>query len=195
MNGAKRGIPGDHPMSHPPVERHEPLKGEVVYHPQTIHVKTPAEFLDLVSYLMDRCFVLPGTNVRFGLNAVFLVLPVLGDIIPALVSLGILTVGLSSYRVPRIVAARMVLNSLLDISLGWVPILGDLFDVYFKADTRNVRLLQEYMGTGPAPPRSTWRHWLFVFGVIGAVILVLVLLVLGVGALIQWMVHHARSSG
>lgn len=182
-------------MSHPPAERHDPLKGEVVYHPQTIHVKTPVEFLDLVSYLMDRCFVLPGTDVRFGLNAFFLVLPVLGDIIPGLVSVGILAVGLSSYRVPRIVAARMVLNSLLDISIGWIPVVGDLFDLYFKADTRNVRLLQEYMGAGPAPPHSTWRHWLFVVAVVGGVVLVLALLVLGVAALIQWAIHAARGNG
>ncbi len=182
-------------MSHPPVEKHEPLKGEVVYHPQTVNVQSPADLLDLVSYLMDRCFVLPGTDVRFGLNAFFLVLPVLGDIIPALVSLGILAVGLSSYRVPRIVAARMVLNSLLDISIGWIPVVGDLFDLWFKADTRNVRLLQEYMGTGGAPSRSTWRHWLFVVGVVAGVILLLVLLVLGVGALIQWVVYLARGNG
>ena len=182
-------------MSHPPAERHEPLQGEVVHHPQTIHVGSTAELLDLVSYLMDRCFVLPGTDVRFGLNAFFLVLPVLGDVIPALVSLGILAVGLSSYRVPRIVAARMVLNSLLDISIGWVPVVGDLFDLYFKADTRNVRLLQEYMGAGGAPPRATWRHWLFVVAVVGGVVLVLALLVLGVAALVQWAVHAARGNG
>jgi hypothetical protein len=46
--------------------------------------------------------------------------------------------------VPRIVAARMMLNALLDISLGWIPLVGDVFDLYFKADTRNVRLLQQY---------------------------------------------------
>jgi hypothetical protein len=164
-----------------------PLQGEIIEGPR--HVSTPVEFLDLVSFLMDRAFVVPGTDVRFGLNAFFLVLPVLGDIIPGLVSLGILAVGLHSYRVPRIVAARMVLNSLLDISIGWIPVVGDLFDLWFKADTRNVRLLQQYIGTGAEQPPATWWHWLFVLGVIGGAVLLLTLLVLSVAELIRWIIH------
>ncbi len=175
----------DHPITT------RPLHGEIIEGPRQI--KTPVEFLDLVSFLMDRAFVIPGTDVRFGLNAFFLLLPVLGDVIPGLISLGILAIGLHSYRVPRIVAARMVLNSLLDISIGWIPVVGDLFDVWFKADTRNVRLLQEYVGTGAEPPRSTWRHWLFVIGVIAVIVLVLVLLVLGVIAFVHWIVALARG--
>jgi hypothetical protein len=169
----------------------QPLHGEVLPGPRQI--TTPVELLDLVSFLMDRAFVLPGTNVRFGLNAFFLVLPILGDVIPGLVSLGILAVGLHSYRVPRIVAARMVLNSLLDISIGWIPVVGDLFDVWFKADTRNVRLLQEYAGSSAEPPRSTWRHWLFVLGMVAGTVLVLVLLVLGVIAFIHWIAAVFRG--
>jgi hypothetical protein len=175
----------DHPITT------RPLHGEIIEGPRPIN--TPVEFLDLVSLVMDRAFVLPGTNIRFGLNAFFLLLPILGDVIPALVSLGILAIGLNSYRVPRIVAARMVLNSLLDISIGWVPVVGDLFDLWFKADTRNVRLLQEYAGLGGAPPRSTWRHWLFVVGVIAAVVVVLALLVLGMIAFIHWIIALARG--
>jgi hypothetical protein len=177
-------------MSNQPITT-RPLQGEILDGPRQI--KTPVELLDLVAFLMDRAFVIPGTDVRFGLNAVFLALPILGDVIPGLVSLGILAIGLHSYRVPRIVALRMVLNSLLDISIGWVPVVGDLFDLWFKADSRNVRLLQEYAGTSAEPPRSTWRHWLFVVGVIGTIVLVLALLVLAVIAFIHWIVALARG--
>ena len=175
----------DHPIIR------QPLQGEILDAPRQIN--SPVEFLELVSFLMDRCFVLPGTDVRFGLNAIFLLLPVLGDVIPGLISLGILAIGLHSYRVPRIVAARMVVNSLLDISIGWIPVVGDLFDVWFKADTRNVRLLQQYIGAGEEPAPSTWRHWLFVLAVIGGTVLVLVLLVLGVIAFIHWVVALIRG--
>jgi hypothetical protein len=83
----------------------------------------------------------------------------------------------------------MVLNSLLDASLGWIPVVGDLFDIYFKADTRNVRLLQQYAGRGDQRPPSTWRHWAFVLGLLGLVGLVLALLVLGVVTLVHWAIH------
>ena len=177
-------------MSDRPITR-PPLHGEILPGPRQIN--SPVELLDLVSFLMDRCFIVPGTDVRFGLNAIFLLLPVLGDVIPGLVSLGILAIGLHSYRVPRIVAARMVVNSLLDISIGWVPVVGDLFDLWFKADTRNVRLLQQYIGTGAEPPPSTWRHWLFVLGMIALTVLVLALLVVGAIAFIHWVVALLRG--
>jgi hypothetical protein len=178
-------------MPEQPTETRPPLQGEVIE--GAPRAASTIEVLDLVSYVMDRCFEVPGTNVRVGLNAVFLFLPLVGDIIPALVSMGILVIGLNHYRVPRIVAARMVLNSLLDISIGWIPVVGDLFDVWFKADTRNVRLLQEYAGWGGPPPRATWRHWLFVVGVIALVVVMVVLLVLAAGALIEWLARLIRG--
>jgi hypothetical protein len=178
-------------MSDQPTTTRQPLQGEILPGPRQI--TTPVELLDFVSFLMDRAFVIPGTEVRFGLNAFFLALPVLGDVIPGLVSLGILAIGLHSYRVPRIVATRMVLNSLLDISIGWIPLVGDLFDLWFKADTRNVRLLQQYAGWTAEPPPSTWRHWLFVIGVLAGSVLALALLVLGVIAFIHWIVALARG--
>ncbi len=165
----------------------QPLHGEVVDDRGTLHL------LDFVSYLMDRLVQVPGTNLRVGLNALLLFIPVLGDVIPSLISFGILAVGLSNYRVPRIVAARMLINSLLDTSIGWIPVLGDLFDVYFKADTRNVRLLQQYVGRGVQEPPSTWRHWLFVLGLLGLFVLVVGLVLLGAAALIQWIVRLARG--
>jgi hypothetical protein len=178
-------------MTDQPTGTRPPLQGEIL--DGAPHPASTIELLDLVSYVMDRCVEIPGTNVRVGLNAVLLFLPLLGDIIPAMVSMGILIIGLNHYRVPRIVAARMVLNSLLDISIGWIPVVGDLFDVWFKADTRNVRLLQEYAGWGGPPPRATWQHWLFVVGVTVLAVAIVVLLVLAAGALIEWFAHLIRG--
>src|SRR5687767_7380108 len=88
----------------------EPIPLEV----RPLRSRGTLDFLDAVSFLMDRRFVVPGTNFRFGLNSLLLFVPVVGEIIPAIISLGILMIGLTNYKVPRVVAWRMAVNSLLD---------------------------------------------------------------------------------
>lgn len=162
----------------------EPIPLEV----RPLRPRGTLELLDLFSYFMDRKFVVPGTNFRFGLNSLFLFLPVVGDILPGLISLGILTLGLSSYKVPRIVAARMVLNSLLDTAVSAVPVVGNVWDVLYKADTRNVRLLREYVAP-EGKPRPLWHHWAFVGGAFAALVVVVALVVLGLISLLQMLVQ------
>ena len=174
-----------------PANQRQVLHGEIVFD-EPPGQPSVVSLLDFLSFLMDRLVQVPGTRLRVGLNSLFLVVPVLGDIIPTAISVAILAIGLSSYHVPRIVAARMVLNALLDAALGWIPVFGDLFDLFFKADTRNVRLLQEYAGRGAEPPRSTWRHWVFVVGLLGFFALLLVLLVLGAISLIHWLANAIK---
>jgi hypothetical protein len=143
------------------------------------------ELLDWLSLVMDRAFQIPGTEVPYGLNTLLMMVPVLGDVIPTLVSVAILAIGLRHYRVPRIVAARMMLNSGLDAALGWIPVFGDLFDLWFKADTRNVRLFMEYAGRDAESTPSTWRHWLVVGAAAAGLVLLVVLLVLGTISLVR----------
>jgi hypothetical protein len=174
-------------MANPSTTR-APLHGEVVFHPGD--TQPTLALLDGLSLVMDRLFEIPGTRLRFGLNSLLLLLPILGDIIPTFISVGIVVIGLSHQRVPRIVAARMMLNSLLDCTLGWIPVVGDLFDLFYKADTRNVRLLQEYAGWGEQQPRATWRHWVFVVGLLALFVFIMVLIALGTIVLIQWLVRR-----
>src|SRR5438045_1310271 len=82
----------------------------------------PLPVLELLSFLMDRCFTVPGSERRFGLASILPLLPGVGDALAGMISFTILTVGLSNYRVPRIVAARMLLNSLLETTLGVLPV-------------------------------------------------------------------------
>jgi len=151
-------------MAELPVSNRPPYQGPVVVLERRPQPADTLGLLDLLSFLMDRCFQLPGTRLRFGVNSLLLFLPIVGDLLASMISLTILSIGLSHYRVPRIVAARMLLNSLLDGVLSSVPLLGNLWDVYFKADTRNVRLLRQYVGQAEAP--STWRHWVWVVSVL-----------------------------
>jgi len=99
--------------------------------------------LENVAWLMDRAIRIPGTNVTVGLDALLGLLPVGGDLLTGLVQVGLVLVALFRFQVPRAVAARMAANVLIDVAVGSIPVLGDLFDVAFKANTRNLRLLNE----------------------------------------------------
>ena len=95
----------------------------------------------LVSLLDDR-FRIPGTDIRFGLDPIIGILfPGIGDAVSGTGSLGLL---LLAFRrgVPRVVLWRMVLNIAVDAVFGSLPIVGDIFDVAFKANRRNLELLR-----------------------------------------------------
>src|SRR5262245_7885118 len=91
-----------------------------------------ARNLERLAWLMDRAFHIPGTRIRVGIDAILGLLPVGGDVLTGLVQAGLVLVALHHYKVPKIVAARMVANVLLDIVVGAIPLLGDLFDIGFK---------------------------------------------------------------
>jgi hypothetical protein len=100
--------------------------------------------LEWIADLLDSRFVIPGTNVRFGLDGVIGLVPVAGDIISALISLYLISraseLGLSPW-----VKTRMVWNVALDTVVGAVPVLGDMFDVSFKSNRRNIALAKRYL--------------------------------------------------
>jgi hypothetical protein len=179
-------------MSDQPLSRGIPVRGEIVVNEAPPMPKTTVDFLDWVSFVMDRLIQVPGTKLRVGLNTPLMAIPVLGDIIPSMISFTILAIGLNHYRVPKVVAARMVFNSLLDAGIGWIPVAGDLFDVWFKADTRNVRLLQQYAGTEKPP--STWQHWLFLLGLLGLFLLLAAGIVWSAVAVIEWFIRLVRGN-
>ncbi len=100
--------------------------------------------IDWLATFMDTAFFLPGTNIRFGADAIIGLVPGIGDL---------MTTAISSYIVyeahrigaPKHVIARMVGNVALDGVVGAVPFLGDIFDVAFRANRRNMELLRKYL--------------------------------------------------
>jgi hypothetical protein len=100
--------------------------------------------LEWLADLLDSRFILPGTNIRFGLDGVIGLVPVVGDIISALISFYLISraaeLGLSPW-----VKMRMVWNVALDTVVGAIPILGDAFDVSFKSNRRNIALAKRYL--------------------------------------------------
>jgi hypothetical protein len=111
--------------------------------------------LDLLrrwAVLLDSVFRVPGTQIRFGFDAIVGLIPGLGDLSAPVFAAFIIGTGFRM-GVPHIVLARMVLNAALDVVLGLVPLLGDLVDVAWKANLRNMALLERHArpGVPPAP--------------------------------------------
>ena len=101
--------------------------------------------LDSLSRLLDIAFTVPGTNIRFGTEAIMRLVPGIGDAAASALSCLILY---EAHRlgVPRRVMIRMAGNVAIEAAAGAVPVIGDLFDVAFRANRRNVRILREYFG-------------------------------------------------
>jgi hypothetical protein len=100
--------------------------------------------LDALASLLDTAFVFPGTNVRFGFDAMIGLIPGVGDAITTLMSLYIVREA-RELGAPRHLIARMLVNVALDGVVGAVPLLGDAFDVMWCANRRNMALLRNHL--------------------------------------------------
>jgi len=152
-----------------------------------------ADAIERIAWLMDQAIVIPGTNIRVGLDALLGLVPGLGDVATGLVQAALVLYAVAHYRVPKAVAARMVANVLLDIGVGSIPLVGDVFDVFFKANTRNVRLLREVRQLKdegkPMPSGPSKRYLLLIGAALGAA---LVLVLIGFIALIVWITRATQ---
>lgn len=109
--------------------------------------------------LLDDRFRIPGTNVRFGLDPVIgLLFPGIGDAVSGSGSIGLLALAFRR-GVPRVVLWRMILNILVDGVFGSLPIVGDIFDVAYKANRRNLELIREHESPGA---KATFGDYLVV---------------------------------
>jgi hypothetical protein len=126
--------------------------------------------LELLAEWMDSAFHIPGLGVRFGADALIGLIPGVGDTVTSLVSLYILNAA-RQHGVPRVTLMRMASNVAIDYLLGAVPLLGDVFDVYWKANLKNVALLRQHLAAAPAQERrSRIGDWLFmVFLMLGLI--------------------------
>lgn len=100
--------------------------------------------ITMLARLMDSLFAIPGTGVRLGVDALLGLVPVLGDILSQVIASYIIWEA-RQLGVSKITIARMVGNTLIDTVFGAVPIAGDVFDVAFRANMKNLRLLQKHL--------------------------------------------------
>src|SRR5437667_8844670 len=131
--------------------------------------------LERLSWLMDDLFRIPVVGWRIGLDAIVGLIPGFGDTATSLVSFYILVAAVR-YRVPMVTCLRMGMNLGIDYVVGSFPLVGDLFDAWWKSNQRNVALLSQRATVSASEARKgKLSDWLFV----GLIILLLAGLALG----------------
>jgi Domain of unknown function (DUF4112) len=145
--------------------------------------EVPDTVIWLVSRVLDTMFRIPGTRIRFGLEPVIGLIPVLGDQVTTLISAALLFRSLQ-HRLPKIALVRMGLNIALNGLVGMIPLIGDIFVLWYKPNIRNYRILQRYVGQAR---QSSPADWFFVLAIIGVTFLLITLF----GAFIGYAVVRA----
>jgi hypothetical protein len=133
--------------------------------------------------LLDQRFTIPGTSIRFGLDPILGLIPGIGDAIANLAGSAILLIA-AQYRLPKIVLLRMGLNVAFNALIGAIPVVGDIFSIWFRSNVRNAQLLERYVSAERQTP--TVGDWIFVL----AVILGIVLLLIGIFVVLVWLARQ-----
>ena len=115
--------------------------------PEKFNQSTSLKWVDKIARLMDSRFVIPGTKIRFGIDPILSLFPVIGDLSSYIIS-GVLIRTMYKKGASRKLVVKMVINSTIDFILGSIPILGSIFDVFFRSNTKNVQLLREHYEEG-----------------------------------------------
>jgi uncharacterized protein DUF4112 len=150
----------------------------------------PADLVALrrFAWLLDEAFSIPGTKRRFGVDAALGLIPGIGDIVAGLLSAWII-VSAVRHRVPLLKVGRMVFNVLLDVTVGAIPLFGDVFDFLFEENMINLRLLLRHRNRARPPrnPRQMVGTTLGIFAIIGGAALFVVGAMMG---LVIWLIRN-----
>jgi hypothetical protein len=147
---------------------------------------TSDEHLDHIAALLDDMFRIPGTQIRFGLDALIGWVPGIGD---AMAGIASFLIVFASWRrgAKAVTLVRMIANVLLETAIGAIPVVGDIFHVFWKANRRNYRLL---MREKEQPGANTRRDWMFLgvilVAVAAAVVIPIVILLWILWPYLQW---------
>jgi hypothetical protein len=145
------------------VKQRVPIQGEVL--PPSARWNSGGrllgdERLQWLEILLDEAFVIPGTNFRFGIDGIIGLIPGLGDILAGVLSL-LIPLAAWIRGVPYVTLVRMLSNVAIGLLVGTIPVFGDAFDIFWKANRRNYLLLTRSIAE---PRRHTWRDWVFLLG-------------------------------
>ncbi len=139
-----------------------------------------------VSRLLDDLVPIPGTSQRIGLDPIIGLVPWIGDLISAAVGFWLIAEA-SRFRIPSVVLVRMIVNTTVDLVVGAMPFVGDLFDVVSRSNSRNLELFRRYATDATA---STAEHRAFL----GGLALVVIGLIWLAALLLGWLLS-IRISG
>jgi hypothetical protein len=131
---------------------------------------------ELLAKVLDTAVKIPGTSFSLGLDPLLGLIPGLGDLLANLIGTAILVLA-ARLHVPQIVIARMSLNLLINGAVGAIPVVGDLFSIWFRSHARNAELLRRAM---TQPYQETQQAILYVAGIIGGTVVLLLLAITAV---------------
>lgn len=143
------------------------------------HSRPRVQGLRTLTKLLDSAFQVPGTRMRFGLDALIGIVPGIGDAIGAICS-AVIVFQAARLGVSRATLTRMIGNVALDTIVGEIPLLGDLFDAGWKANTKNMALLEAHLQQPGATSRASGR----VLLLLGIALLALLAGVIAAGILV-----------
>ena len=144
------------------------------------------ERLRAITRIMDEAVRVPGTRLRFGLDGILGMVPGVGDAVTAAIA-GYALLAAARMGAPKSVIARMAGNIVTDAAVGAVPLLGDLFDFAFKANRRNLRLLEQFAAEPVRTRKASRIGVAATIGVIGFI-------VVAVAFLTVWIVRTALQA-
>jgi hypothetical protein len=143
-----------------------------------IPVQSPKSilWLDRSAEILDNKFRIPGTNIRFGIDAVIGLFPYVGDVLTFMIS-GFLVIIMARYGISGKLVLKMLGNIWVDGMFGTVPLVGDVFDLRYRANLKNVHLVKEYISEG--------KHRGSAWGTIFLILLILFLM-LALSVFVLW---------
>lgn len=157
------------------------LRGQVVGDARSERFAAFERRFAAVTRLMDELVAVPGTSLRIGLDPIVGLVPVVGDAISAVVGFWLIAEA-ARFGIPRVVLGRMVANTLVDLGVGAVPVLGDLFDVVSPSNSRNLALFRRH---ALDPTASTRNEKIVLVGIALIAIGLLWLVVSAIGWLLS----------
>ncbi len=144
------------------------------------------ENIDFFAHLLDDWFRIPGTPIRLGLDGLIGFIPGLGDVLAGILSFVIILAAWIR-GVPWITLIRMMVNIGIEVGIGAVPFLGNVFDIAWKANRRNYRLMMRHLRQ---PHRHTWKDYAFLLSLLAAVLAMLAMPVIVLLLIIVWIMHR-----
>ncbi len=135
-------------------------RSSVVMHPKI----TSIQRLRKLSRLLDNAIAIPGTTFRIGLDPILGLIPGAGDFVGTALS-AYIVIEAARLGIPRAALGKMVSNILLESLVGAIPVVGDWFDFAWKANTKNMELLEAHLGVSPESQKvNRWFIFLLVAG-------------------------------
>lgn len=154
------------------------VSGELVGGSRAERFRAVEARIGRVTRVMDDLVAVPGTNQRVGVDPLIGLIPVVGDVVAAAVG-GWVILEAARFGIPRVALARMVVNLLVDLGIGAIPLLGDLLDIVSRSNSANLRIFRRH---ALDPDASTYGHNAFFLGLV----LVLVGAVWALAVIGQW---------